>query len=129
MSCIEGRKGAKVDAAKYAAVFQSSEPWPDVKNWKKYDWRIVRNVPVLDLEPATREDYELDTDVSEEEADQNVERMDEVVRLLREGATLWPVIMGFDCLILDGYHRLAAAAELGIETIDVIYPVERARKS
>lgn len=67
--CIEGRKGTKIDAAKYAEIFKASESWPEIVNWKKYDWRIVRDVQIPDLEPATRDDYLLEPDVSEEESD------------------------------------------------------------
>lgn len=120
--CIEGRKGIKVDPEKYAEVFQTAQPWPEVKNWKKYDWRIVRDISVSDLNPPTREDYEMDPDASE--AQENLDRLDAVMNALQKGEELWPVVMGLDCMILDGYHRLAAAAELGIGEIDVIYPVK-----
>ena len=121
--CIEGRKGIKVDAKKFAEVFMASQPWPEIRHWKRYDWEIVHDVRVIDLEPCTRQDYDLDPDLSEEEAKENIERMDRIIALLQEGRELWPIVMGLDCTILDGYHRLAAAAELGIEMIDVIYPI------
>jgi hypothetical protein len=121
--CIEGRKGLKIDAAKYVEVFEASSPWPEVRDWKRYSWRIVRDVPVMDLEHSTREEYAMDPDSDDEES--GVERVDQIVALLGDGAELWPVVMGVDCMIVDGYHRLTAAEELGIKVIDVIYPIKQ----
>lgn len=125
--CIEGRKSAKVDPAKYAEVFTASEQWPEVARWREYSWRLVRNVLVADLEHSTLEEYEAEAETDPEKAQEyrNVERVDEIIALLREGGKLWPVVLGVDCMIVDGYHRLAAAEELGIETINVIYPIRR----
>lgn len=117
-----------VDAKMYAEVFRNSQQWPEIKHWKKYDWRIVRNVRVMDLAPSSRQDYEIDPDSPEREVIENIERMDQIIMLLQAGGELWPVVIGLDCMILDGYHRLAAAAELGIATIDVIYPIWRRTK-
>lgn len=124
--CIEGRKGRKIDPVPYAEVFEASEQWPEVARWREYDWKIVRKVPVSELEHSTLDEYETEAKADpEEEKQENVDRVLEVISLLRAGEKLWPVVLGLDCMTLDGYHRLAAAEELRIETIDVIYPVRR----
>lgn len=124
--CIEGRKGRKIDSARYAEVFQASEPWPEARRWREYDWKIIRKVPIAELEYSTLAEYEAEAEVDpDEETQENVNRVLEVMSLLRDGEKLWPVVLGMDCMTVDGYHRLSAANELGIETIDVIYPVRR----
>lgn len=125
--CIEGFKRVKVDAAEYIQVFRKSVAWPEIENWRKYDWFLVRNVPVSDLEHSSYDDYAADPDP--DEGERGDERVNRIVDLLQRGAEPWPVIMGLDCMILDGFHRLTASEVLGIETIDVIYPVKRAPKN
>lgn len=124
--CIEGRKGRKIDPARYAEVFEASEQWPEVARWREYDWEIIRKVPVAELEHSTLDEYEVEAEADRyEETQENVDRVLEVMSILRAGEKLWPVVLGLDCMTLDGYHRLSAAEELGIETINVIYPVKR----
>lgn len=127
MRCIEDRKSTKVDPEKYAEIFAASEQWAEVARWREYDWRLVRKVPVANLDHSTIEEYEADAETDPESAEEyrDVERVDEIIALLRAGGKLWPVVLGMDCMILDGYHRLVAADELGIEVINVIYPVRR----
>ena len=122
--CVKGRKGKKVDPATYAEIFEVSEPWPEVANWRRYEWRLVRNVPLHELEFSTLEEYNAAAETDpEEEAWENIDRVEAVISLLRSGKPLWPVILGLDCMVLDGYHRMSAANELGIKEIDVLYPV------
>lgn len=120
--CIEDRKSTKADPKKYAEVLAASEQWGEIKRWREYDWRLVRKVPVAELEHSTIEEYEADADTDEY---RDLERVSEIIALLRAGGKLWPVVLGMDCMILDGYHRLVAADELEIEVIDVIYPTSR----
>lgn len=125
--CIEGRRRVKINASEYIKVFKESEAWPEVKNWKRYDWFLVRDVPVSDLEHCSYDDYLEDPDP--EEGDRGEVRVETIMSLLQRGHEPWPVILGLDCMVLDGFHRLTASEELGIETIDVIYPVKRAPKN
>jgi hypothetical protein len=126
LECIEGRKGRRIDPAKYIHIFEASEQWPEVARWRDYEWKIVRKVPVADLEHSTLDEYEAEAEADpDEEKQENVDRVLEVMSLLRAGEDLWPVVLGLDCMTLDGYHRLSAAEELGIMEIAVLYPVKR----
>lgn len=124
--CIEGRAGVKVDASRYAHIFEASEQWPEISNWRRYDWLLVKDVPISELEYSTLAEYEAAAETDpEEEAWENIDRVNEIISILKSGAPRWPVVLGLDCMVLDGYHRLSASNELGIETVDVLHPTKR----
>jgi len=123
---VKARQGEKVNAKDYREIFEISEQWGEVAHWKDWDWYLLRDVPISELEYSTLEEYEAAAETDpEEEAWENIDRVNEIIRILQAGEVRWPVILDRDCGVLDGYHRISASNELGMKTIDVLYPVRK----
>lgn len=111
-----------VDVSTFAYVLEASEPWSETTKPERWLWRLARNVPIELLRPQTADCWLSDEDLTEEEAEENVDRYERIRDLLRSGAPLWPVVVDERGMTLDGYHRLAAAYSLDEEaTVDVLW--------
>ena len=106
---------------RYAAGF------PEVSHPNDYTWYMIRRVPIELLDPPSRESYaEQDPDLDEEEAEesveQNLDRYDDLARvLIREGQRPWPVVLDARGMVLDGFHRLAVLSDHGKKHVDVLW--------
>lgn len=104
----------------YREILESSEPHEEIQWPQNFDWAIIRNVPLSAFPEATPKQIQ-DVDDPEERREHR-ERYREIVKLLKKGHDVWPVIVASDSgAILDGWHRLAALHELKRKVVDVLY--------
>jgi hypothetical protein len=98
------------------------EDVPEFMHVHRYHWDLVRNVPIMLLNPTSRKMYELDTDAEDEDdIQQNLDRYaDLVLQLIVKSNAIWPILVDEHGLILDGYHRLAVLSDHGSTHVDVI---------
>jgi len=108
----------EVDASLYPEAFATAVDWPEVEEWYAYRWRHVPGVPVRIFSPSSREDYETDPDLTEEEALRNLERYDMIADGLAMGFVFPPILVD---------ERLAAMHDRDPEaTTDVLWAYSRA---
>jgi len=126
---LVSRRKVRVDPKSYADLIQKAVTFPEFKSPSKYTWNLIRGVPIAYLNPGTRVDYELDPESDDEEVGENLARYDRLVELLvHEGKKPWPVVVGQDGEVIDGYHRLAVLSDHGAEAVDVLWVRPRKRR-
>lgn len=118
----KGESKEVVDPASLSEVFEKAEQYPELANKDDYEWTLVRGVPLKKFSYSAREDYETDPDLTEEETQENLDRIDEIQKRWNAGEPMWPIVVDVQGNVIDGYHRLTAADELGIERVDVLVP-------
>lgn len=63
-----------------------------------------------------------DPESDDEEAGENLERYYRIEALLvHQGKKPWPIVVGQDGEVIDGYHRLAVLSDSGAEEVDVLW--------
>ena len=120
----------RVDPKSYGDLIQKAVKFPEFKSPSKYTWDLIRSVPIHHLNPGSRFDYETDPESDDEEAGENLARYDRLVSLLvHQGKKPWPVVVGQDGEVIDGYHRLAVLSDNGAEEVDVLWvrPKDKSR--
>jgi len=123
------RRKVRADPKSYADLIQKAVKFPEFKSPSKYTWDLIRGVPIGYLHPGTRVDYELDPESDDEEVGENLARYDRLVDLLvHEGKKPWPVVVGQDGEVIDGYHRLAVLSDHGTEAVDVLWVRPKGRR-
>ena len=122
MPRYKGTSRERVDPALFAEIFERAEPFEEIENRLDYSWTLTRGVPIKRFEFSTRSDYATDPDLTEEEAEQNVDRIEVISSKLQAGEPLWPIIVDLKGDVIDGYHRLTVADEEGIDVVDVLVP-------
>lgn len=116
------RRKERVDPRSYGDLIKKAVKFPEFKAPSRYTWDLVHGVPIGALNPGSRFDYETDPESDDEEAGENLARYDRLVELLvHEGKKPWPVVVGQDGEVIDGYHRLAVLSDHGAETVDVLW--------
>jgi hypothetical protein len=119
---LVSRKKARVDPKSYADLIKKAVKFPEFKSPTKYTWDLVHGVPIHALDPGSRFDYETDPESDDEEAGENLARYDRLVELLvHQGKRPWPIVVGQDGEVIDGYHRLAVLSDHGTEKVDVLW--------
>jgi hypothetical protein len=119
---LASRKKERVDPARYAGLVAKAVKFPEFSSPSKYTWDLVRDVPIHYLNPGSRIDYEMDPESDDEEVGENVARYDRLVDLLvYQGKRPWPIVVGQDGEVIDGYHRLAVLSDNGAESVDVLW--------
>ena len=102
----------------YKEVIEASEPWDPIQWPEDHDWFLIQDVPLSLFEDVSIRDIE---DVEDPyERREHRERYQYIVDLLKAGDPPWPVIVGSNGFIIDGYHRLAAMRTLRRPTVDVL---------
>lgn len=121
------RAKTEVDPGEFKAILCGAAKWDEVLKPQNYKWFLVRNVPIRLLDPPSREYYEQDPFAEDEEdRRQNLERYDELVRLLIvERRPVWPIVLDKRGAILDGFHRLAVLSDHGKKSVKVLWAVPR----
>lgn len=103
----------------YAEIIEASEPWDPIQWPENHDWELVRDVPLDAFRGVT---VAAIADVEDpDERREHRSRYKFILGMLRRGEKPWPIIVGENGMILDGYHRLAALHTLRREVVDVLY--------
>jgi len=112
----------RVDPKSYGALIKKAVKFPEFKSPSKYTWDLVRGVPIHDLDPGSRFDYEVDPDSDAKEVRQNLRRYDQVEGLIvYQHQEPWPIVIDQHGGVIDGNHRLSVLADHGVEEVDVLW--------
>jgi hypothetical protein len=112
----------RVDPKSFRDLIQKAVKFPEFKAPSKYTWDLIRGVPIRELDPGSKFDYETDPESNDEEAGENLARYHRVEALLvHQGKKPWPIVVGQDGAVIDGHHRLAVLSDHGAETVDVLW--------
>lgn len=117
-----GQSKESVDPSSLTGIFEKAEQFPEIANKDDYEWTLIRGVPLKKFSYSSREDYEMDPDLTEEEAQENLDRIDKIQERWNAGEPIWPIVVDVQGNVIDGYHRLTAADEFGTERVDVLVP-------
>ncbi len=102
----------------YREIIESSEPWDPIQWPENHDWFMIQNVPMdLFKDVSVREIADVEDPGERQE---HRERYRYIMEMLKKGEKPWPVIVGENGFIIDGYHRLAAMRTLRRKTVDVL---------
>lgn len=119
---IVTRRKERVDPKSYGDLIKKAVKFPEFKSPSKYTWDLIRGVPIHELNPGSKFDYETDPESDDEEAAENLVRYYRVEALLvHQGKKPWPIVVGQDGEVIDGYHRLAVLSDHGAENVDVLW--------
>ena len=130
LSCREGsapawltsRTGPTVDPKVFRELIQKAVKFPEFKTPTRYTWQFIRGVPINELDPGSKFDYEIDPESDGEEAGENLSRYYRIERLLyHQGKRPWPIVVNGDGDVIDGFHRLAVLSDHGTETVDILW--------
>lgn len=121
----KGKSREVIDPSSLVDIFEKAEQFPEIANKDDYEWTLVHEVPLKKFLYSSREDYESDPDLTEEESQENLDRIDKIQERWNAGEPIWPIVVDVQGNVLDGYHRLTAADEVGAEYVDVLVPKVR----
>ncbi len=102
----------------YEEIIESAEPWDPIRWPENHDWFMIRDVPLDLFKDVSVRDIADVTDP--EDRKEHREQYRYIKDLLEKGETPWPVIVGDNGFIIDGYHRLAAMRTLQYPSVDVL---------
>jgi len=119
---LVSRSKGPVDPKAFGDLIKKAVKFPEFKSPSKYTWDLIRGVPIHELDPGSKFDYETDPDLDDEEIAENLERYYQVETLIfHQGKKPWPIAVGRDGEVIDGYHRLAVLSDHGVDTVDVLW--------
>ena len=119
---LVSRKKERVDPKSFGDLIKKAVKFPEFKSPSKYTWDLIRNVPIHELDPGSKFDYETDPESDDEEAGENLQRYYRIEALLvHQGKKPWPIVVGQDGEVIDGHHRLAVRSDHGAENVDVLW--------
>lgn len=125
---LRARRGTRVQPHAFGDLIAHAVKFPEFVTPTAYTWTLIRGVPIDDLDPPTRADYEEDPEDDDDDTG-NLDRYERLEHLLIDrGAPRWPVVVEKLGRVIDGYHRLAVLADNGVETVDVLWVQPRARR-
>lgn len=105
----------------FREIIEASEPWDPIQWPQNHDWFLIRKVPMSAFRGIT---VAAISDVQDRaERREHRERYEHILKMLKKGATPWPVIVSDFGMIIDGYHRLAALHTLKATAVDVLYVI------
>jgi hypothetical protein len=103
----------------YREILEASEPWDPIRWPENHDWFLIKDVPLGAFREVTIDAVQ---DVGPRgERSEHRERYKAILKMLKKGASPWPVIVADTGMIIDGYHRLAAMNTLKRPSVDVLY--------
>lgn len=116
------RAKERVDPKSVRDLIQKAVKFPEFKTPSKYTWDLIRGVPIHELDPGSKFDYETDPESDDEEAGENLARYHRVETLLfHQGKKPWPVVVNQDGDVIDGHHRLAVLSDHNVDQVDVLW--------
>lgn len=105
----------------FREIIEASEPWDPIQWPENHDWFMIRKVPMTAFRGITLEAVADVEDPAERK--EHRQRYQEILKMLKDGAAPWPVIVADTGMIVDGYHRLAALRKLKATAVDVLYVI------
>lgn len=105
----------------YREVISASELWDPIRWPGNHDWFLVKNVPLNAFREVSIDAIAAVDD--REERREHRERYKAILKMLKQHAAPWPVIVADTGMIIDGYHRLAALRTLKQKSVDVLYVI------
>ena len=119
---LVSRAKERVDPKSFDDLIQRAVKFPEFKTPSKYTWDLIRDVPIHELDPGSKFDYELDPESDDEEAGENLARYYRVETLLfHQGKKPWPVVVNQDGDVIDGHHRLAVLSDHDVDSVNVLW--------
>ena len=116
---LEEMPRVSVNWEDFREIIEASEPWDPIQWPENHDWFFIKDVP-LDAFREVNVDAIADVEDPAERREHR-ERYKAILKMLRNGADPWPVIVADNGMIIDGYHRLAAMGTLKRSTVDVLF--------
>lgn len=103
----------------YAEVIENSEPWDPIQFPDDHKWFLIKDVPLAAFSEISVKEI---ADVEDpQERKEHRKRYAYIKKILKAGEQMWPVIVGSNGMVIDGFHRIAAMRDVKRPTVDVLY--------
>ena len=119
---LVSRPKERVAPKAYGDLIKKAVKFPEFKTPSKYTWDLIHSVPIHELDPGSKFDYEADPESDDEETSENLARYSRVEALIfHQGKKPWPVVVNQDGNVIDGHHRLAVLSDRNVNRVDVLW--------
>lgn len=118
---LKGMPRNPVEWQDYREVIEASEPWDMIRWPENHEWFLIKDVPLSTFREVSIGEVAYVEDPGDRR--EHRERYRRILKILKKGATPWPVIVTNTGGIIDGYHRLAALRTLRRPSVDVLYVI------